>query len=300
MGTARDFIRLLRPSQWYKNFIVPAVGVFAIQVFDLMIYIYLILAFIIACGISSVNYIINDIMDVESDQVHPEKKSRPIASGNISKRTAALIALTILVIAISCSFILSFLFAVAMLAFFGVAQLYNFVLKKYIFVDVLTISINFIVRGAAGLAIIITYSGFDLFPTMWAIWAVFIFALLLAISKRKVDLQLVEEAEKVNHKKVYEKYSKQLLDHLVVMISTILLMGYYMFILFNDTSGGYLLITVPVATYLMFRYLFLLFSSDKHMGTPEKAIKDLGILISSILVLLLFLLVRYLEGFGII
>lgn len=294
-----DYFHLLRPSQWYKNLLVPVVGVFAIQVFEITIYLFLALGFLVACGISGTNYIINDIVDIESDRVHPEKKTRLIASGAISKRSAAIFGLLILAISLGGSFLIDFWFGLVMLIFFGIGQLYSFVLKKIAFVDILTISVNFIIRGLGGIVIIISIPGVVLeagkFPTLWAIWAVFIFALFLAISKRKVDLQLIEKGEATNHKEVYNKYEKQLLDHLVIMIALCLLLGYYLFVIFNDTSGGYLMITVPVATYLMFRYLYLLFSTDKNMGTPEKAIKDRGILAGSIIVLLLFLIIRYLD-----
>jgi len=299
MSILLNYFHLLRPSQWYKNLLVPVVGIFAIDVYDFMVYVLLALGFLAACGIAGTSYIINDIVDIESDRIHPEKKTRLIAAGKISKRSAAIFAVIILITSLGGSFILNIWFGFVMLTFFGIGQLYSFVLKKIAFVDILTISINFIIRGLGGLVLIISVPGVIFkageFPTLWAIWAVFIFALFLALSKRKVDLQLIEKGEAKNHKEVYDKYEKQFLDHLVIMIALCLLLGYYLFVIFNDTSGGFLMLTVPVATYLMFRYLYLLFSADKHMGTPDKAIKDKGILIGSLVVLLLFLLVRYLD-----
>ena len=299
MGKFVEYIRLLRPSQWYKNLLIPAVGIFSAQVFDLMIYLFLILGFLSACGIAGFNYIVNDILDSQSDRVHPQKKDRPIASGSISKKSALLFGSIILILSMAGSFIISFWFFMIMLLFFLIAQLYNFVLKKIAFVDVLTISMNFIVRGFAGLVIVIAYP-VELVSSHWAIWGLFISALFLAISKRKADLKLLDSPELSNHKQVYDNYSKELLDHLVLMVATIMLLGYHLWVVLTDTTGGYYLSTVPVATYLMFRYLYLLFSADKHMGTPEKAIKDRGILIGTIVLLIIFLVVRYLESFGII
>ena len=293
MSKLVDYIKLLRPAQWYKNLLIPAVGIFVINVFEFMIYLNLLLGFLIACGIAGANYIINDIVDAESDRIHPDKKTRLIASGEISKRRAALIASVLLIISLGSSFLITIWFGIVMLSFFLLAQLYSFVLKKIAFVDVIIISINFIIRGFGGFVIIIFYPTTIQIPTSWAIWAVFIFALFLAVSKRKVDLQLLEAGEAKNHKKVYGQYQKQLLDHLVIMVATILLLGYYLFVI--ETENLYYLLTIPVATYLMFRYLYLLFSADKNMGTPEKAIKDPGIFMSSIVVLILFLVIRYLD-----
>ena len=294
----KEFLRLLRISQWYKNLIIPAVGIFSIQIFDWTIYLFLVIGFLLACGLSSANYIINDILDIENDKGHPEKKNRPIASGTISIRTAAIIGTILFIISLGCSFLLSFWFGIVMLTFFLIAQSYTFFLKKIAFVDIIVISLNFIIRAAGGLTLVIAHLTFELGSILWPIWAVFIFALFLAVSKRKADFKLLEAEKALNHKKVYEKYQKQLLEHLVFMVATILLMGYYLYVLLNDQTGGYLLLTVPVATYLMFRYLYLLYSPDKNMGAPEKAIKDPGILIGSITVLLLFLIIRYLNSFG--
>jgi len=279
---------------------IPAVAIFSIQILDWTIYLFSIIGFLLACGLSSANYIINDILDLENDKGHPEKRNRPIASGTISIKSAALIGAFLFIISLSCSFLLSFWFGIVMLNFFLIALSYTLILKKIAFVDVIVISINFIIRAVGGLAIVITHPAFEIGPLLWPIWAVFIFALFLAISKRKADLQLLEAEKASNHKIVYDKYQKQLLDHLVLMVATILLMGYYLYVILNDQTGGYLLLTVPIATYLMFRYLYLLYSTDKNMGTPEKAIRDPGILISSIAVLVLFLVIRYLESFGFI
>ncbi len=295
-----DYIHLIRPSQWYKNLLIPAVGIFSIQFFDAMVYLYLLIGFILACGISGTNYIINDIYDMEKDKVHPEKMKRPLASGTISKRNAIIFGVILLIASLGCSFLLSIFFGIAMSLFFIIGLLYTFVLKNIAFVDVLTISINFIIRGLGGFVIIITFTIFTEVPTPWGYWAVFIFALFLALSKRKVDLQILDAAERSDHKKVYDTYQKQLLDHILVMMATILLMGYYFYVMEFDTTGGFLLLTFPPATYLMFRYLYLLFSADKHMGTPEKAIKDIGILISTITLILIFLAVNYLELIGIL
>lgn len=299
MTSLSKYLRLFRPSQWYKNLLIPAVGIFSINIFELKIYLYLFLGFLVACGISGVNYIINDIIDAESDKIHPEKKNRPIASGEISKRKGLTLGIITLGISLVTSFFISFIFGIVMISFFLIAQLYSFFLKKIAFVDIITISINFLVRGVGGLAIILNFSTIVLFPTMWSIWAVFIFALFLGLSKRKADFQKIEEGMEINHKKVYSRYQEQLLDHLVIMIATILLLGYYLYVI--DTGNIYLLLTVPVATYLMFRYLYLLFAADKNMGAPEKAIKDTGIFLASILVLILFLVIRYLDlYFGIL
>ncbi|HRE12062.1 MAG TPA: UbiA family prenyltransferase, partial [Ignavibacteria bacterium] len=80
--------KLIRPKQWIKNFFVFAPLLFSRHIFHLEYVIPSLAAFIIFSLASSAVYIINDIMDVESDRVHPKKKYRPIASGEVSVKQA--------------------------------------------------------------------------------------------------------------------------------------------------------------------------------------------------------------------
>ncbi|MHA1130783.1 MAG: UbiA family prenyltransferase, partial [Candidatus Helarchaeota archaeon] len=146
MGKLTNIFRLLRPSQWFKNLLIPAVGIFSFQFLTYEVYLYLILGFLCACGISSANYIINDVVDFEQDQLHPKKRKRPIASGLISRRQALLLVMILLPISLFCSFLLSFWFGIFMLLLFSLSQAYTFYLKQLIFVDVLTITVNFLIR----------------------------------------------------------------------------------------------------------------------------------------------------------
>jgi 4-hydroxybenzoate polyprenyltransferase len=300
MANLSDYIRLFRPSQWYKNLLIPAVGIFSFQILELTIYGYLLLGFILACGISGTNYIFNDLMDIADDRLHPQKRNRPIAAGSISKRNAMILGVGILLISIICSYLLSFWFGIIMSIFFLISQLYTFVLKKIIFVDVLSISVNFILRGIGGFMIINSCTILISPPTLWSFWAVFILALFLALSKRKADLQLLEQENSLNNRFKSSLYPKKLLDQLIILISGIFLMGYYFYVIDTDTTGGYLLMTIPVATYLMFRYLYLLDSDKKPLLTANKWLKDPGMILGCIVVFILFLTVKFLENYGIL
>ena len=182
--------------------------------------------------------------------------------------------------------------------FFLISQLYTFVLKKIIFVDVLTISVNIILRGIGGLFIINSFSILVMPPTPWSFWAVFILALFLALSKRRIDLQLLENENRMNDKPPL--YPKKMLDQLIILISGIFLMGYYLYVIITDMTGGYLLLTIPIATYLIFRYLYLLYSSEKSPLLAKNPFKDPGIIIGGIIVFILFLTIKYLESYGIL
>ena len=83
-----SFIKLIRIPQWIKNLFVFVPLVFSKHLFDKDYLISSLIAFLIFCLISSIVYVINDIADVESDRLHPKKKSRPIAAGKINTKQA--------------------------------------------------------------------------------------------------------------------------------------------------------------------------------------------------------------------
>jgi 4-hydroxybenzoate polyprenyltransferase len=292
MAKLLAYLRLCRPSQWYKNLLIPAVGLFSFQIIDLLIFSWLILGFILACGISATNYIFNDVIDAAEDRMHSKKKTRPIASETISKRNAVIFGIIILVISLSFSFLLTLWFGILMSIFFFTSQLYTFVLKRIILVDVLTISINFILRGIGGLLLINVYPADQL---VWSFWAVFILALFLALSKRKFDTLCLETQNSSNIRKT-PIYPPKILDQLIILISGIFIMGYYLYVI--STKSTYLLLTLPVATYLIFRYLYLLYIIEKAPLSAKMPLKDPGMILGCITVFILFLTIKYLESFG--
>lgn len=299
MKKLKDYFQSLRPSEWYKNLLIPAVGIFSFQFFNISVYLYLFLGFLCACGISSVNYIINDLKDYEQDKLHPKKKIRPIASGTIAKKIAIIIACILLPISLICSLLVSFWFFICMLILFLLSQLYTFYLKQIIIVDVLTISINFILRGIAGLFIIISLVSTWQLPEVWSFWALFILALFLALIKRKVDLLILKRENNVNDQQIQiSHYPEKLLDKFLFLISGIFLMGYYIYVLTNDAIGIYLLVTIPVATYMMFRTLFLIYNEENFLQKGKRILKDPGMVISGIIVFILFLSINYLHTYG--
>ncbi|MFX0073349.1 MAG: UbiA family prenyltransferase, partial [Candidatus Hermodarchaeota archaeon] len=140
----RNILNLLRVRQFYKNGLIFVGLFFSESLLDFSLYPKLILGFILLCCASSINYIINDIRDIEKDKRHPEKlKSRPLASGEISIAFAILI---MLVLAGIIGFTLLFYihnwnFAIMLLLIFVTGQVYNHIFKNYAFVDILTLSL---------------------------------------------------------------------------------------------------------------------------------------------------------------
>ncbi len=288
MGKIKDLISLLRVRQWYKSVILFIGPLFAQKMGDLSLYPALFAGLFLISFASSFNYIMNDIIDIEADKRHPEKAvKRPLAAGRISKAGGIFFMILVGAIALVGSFILSLVvvdwrvFLMVILIILN-GLLYNFVFKYHAFLDIITLSVLYIWRALAGCLII------HVSISPWLIVAIFLLALFLVISKRRADLELLGEENAANHKKIYDQYSLKMLDNLHVMILTSLFMVYILYAILGQFS--FLIISIPVALYLLMRYSFLMLTKPAVARNTERAFLDRGMLIGILIVLVILII----------
>jgi len=191
MSLAFEFIRLMRPQQWYKNLLVFAAAFFSMNIFNPSSLLLSIYGFVILCLISSANYAINDLFDWKRDRMNPEKKKRPLAAGTISRREGVSFAVLLYAIGFYLSYSLNlWLFALVIL-FAALTTSYTFYFKNIAFADVIVISTNFVLRAIAGVILI----GVDLSP--WFFLSIFSFSFFLVFGKRYGDLMLMGKGLKI-------------------------------------------------------------------------------------------------------
>jgi 4-hydroxybenzoate polyprenyltransferase len=290
----KSIFHLLRVRQYYKNVLV-LVGIFFSQrLFETSLYFNLIIGFIILCCTSSINYIINDIRDIKKDKLHPEKiRKKPLASGDIP----VFFALILLIVLSGIIGFLLYLFLIAKLGFilmiifiFITGQLYNHLLKKYAFIDIIILSTGYLWRALAGCAII------EEFVSAWLFLAIFEVALFLSIAKRRGDLMILGKDKAVEHKKVYDQYSLTILTNFHMIIAGTLFITYSLYLIqkFNlDIPGsailsGYLaILTIPISLYIIMRYMYLTSSKPEIARSTEKAFLDKGIIIAGFMLLVI-------------
>src|ERR1035437_2215375 len=147
---AYNILRLLRPRQWIKNLAIFASITFAGELFDVPTLLKVILAFFVFCGLASATYIINDIFDVEKDRLHPFKKFRPIAHGDVPIALATVIAVLLILISLSAALVTTPAFFILVLVYLGMQFLYSSFLKSVAVVDILIIAAGYILRVYAG------------------------------------------------------------------------------------------------------------------------------------------------------
>ena len=142
----------LRTKQWTKNLLIFAGLLFSKNMFNLELFKTACEAFVLFCLLSSSVYLINDVVDIRNDRIHPHKRLRPVASGRLSVPAALSIAALLALSSIICAFALDATFAAIEIAYFILMNLYSLYFKRVATVDVLIISAGFIIRAVAGAA----------------------------------------------------------------------------------------------------------------------------------------------------
>lgn len=184
MASARAILMTLRPHQWVKNLFVAAPLVFAKHLADGDYLWRTAVAVAAFCALSGAVYAFNDVLDVEADRVHPTKRNRPIAAGQLGERTAIVLAVVLALGALGACLALSWKAAAWAGAYLMMNLAYSLKLKHVAFIDVLLISSGFMARvGAGGAAIAVT-------PSRWLLICTGLLATYLALGKRANELSL--------------------------------------------------------------------------------------------------------------
>ena len=260
-------IQSMRPKQWIKNTFVFAAIVFDRQLSDLTALIITFTGFIIFCLLSSSVYLINDVLDVEADRQHPQKKFRPIASGRLPIQIAITSAVLIVLVTIPLAFILSPLFGSIVLSYLLINLAYSNWLKHVPLIDVLIIALGFVLRVAGGVSLI-TVERFS----PWLYVCTTLLALYFGFGKRRGELTLLTEGNNTT-RSVLDGYSIAFLDQLLVIVSSTTIIAYslYTFSAPNLPPNNVMMLTIPFVLYAIFRYLYLI-QIKKESGAPDELI----------------------------
>ncbi len=288
-------IRTMRPKQWTKNSIVFAGLVFDAKLFMLDPFLRVMATFLLLCLASSSIYLINDLVDVESDRQHPRKQFRPIASGQLPVRWAVVAAVILPVVTVALALQLSVWLAVILVLYLALHIAYAFWLKHIVIVDVLAITAGYVLRVAAGVAVI-RVENFS--PWLYA--SIALLALFLAVGKRRQELLLL--AEKAGTIRVtFEHYNLNLLDDMLRMVLNGILITYILYTIETQSpslAGNNLaLLTVPFVLYGIFRYLYLMHVQGEGSAPDEVLLRDRPLLASILLWGLTFVAIIYLPRY---
>ncbi len=271
MEKLRDYLELIRWKQiLFKNSIIIVPFIFSIGKFAPGSFfrnlIFIILGFLALGLVSAFNYINNDINDCEKDKNHPEKKNRAIASGRISKGNAFAVSIVLLLASLSLSAILSYfsswVFMMLVILIFINSWLYNSYFRNIVFLDIIMISINFVMRAMSGIFLI---KGGEI--SYWMMLCTFFLSIFLVSSKRVAETKLKGIKD---YRKSYEKVNENFMMVIIgISISSVLIFFSTYSILFNKPL---LLLSLPVFIYALLLYFNSIYEEPEKIRNPEEFI----------------------------
>jgi 4-hydroxybenzoate polyprenyltransferase len=283
-------MRLLRPLQWTKNALVLAALVFSRQLLVPELAARCAAGFVLFCLLSSAAYIANDLHDVEADLAHPLKRRRPLAAGEVSRSRATLLAVTLGAAALAGAFALDRGFAIWAVAFLLLQMSYTFMLRRVVLLDVLGISLGFVMRAGAGAALA------RVTPSPWLMICTFLLALFLALAKRRHELVLLEGDARV-HRLSLGEYSAPFLDQALAAVAAATIVSYAIYTLTAEIRAALgtdaLWLTLPLVVFGVLRYLYLVHRRDLGGDPAHHLLSDPGLLASVSLWILLAVVLIY-------
>lgn len=279
----------IRYYQWIKNLIIFAALLFSDNIFNYSKFIKTIFGFVVFCFISSAIYILNDIVDIEKDKVHPVKRFRPLASGELSISTAVVIFIILILLSILLLQFTNNYFKIIVLSYFVLMLAYSFLLKNIVIADVITIAFGFLLRAIAGAELI------QVEISHWLIICTFLLALLLGLGKRRSEIiNLGDNAGEF--KKILSKYNVNLIEQFISIVSSTVLIAYILYAFDARTItklSDNMKFTIPFVVYGILRYLYLM-HNNKSTETPESIIlKDKPTLLNLLLWVCSVMIVLY-------
>jgi 4-hydroxybenzoate polyprenyltransferase len=272
--------RTLRPAQWPKNVFVLAPLFLAQKLGEPAAVRASVVAFVAFCLASSAVYIINDIRDRDEDSRHPLKKHRPIASGDLSPVLAAALAVVLLVATAALARPLGSTFALLVGVYVALNLLYSSGLKRVVILDVMILSVGFVLRVAGGAAAI------RVEVSSWLFLCTIFLALFLAFSKRRHELVLLREAAS-DQRHVLIQYSQTFLDQMINVVTASCVISYALYATDPATVAkvgtNNLVLTVPLVLFGIFRYLYLVYQKTDDRSPTEVLLRDAPFLVNVVL-----------------
>lgn len=283
-------IETMRPKQWTKNIIIFAALVFDNKLLQRTPFLHTLAGFCLFCLISGAVYTLNDIVDVDKDRLHPQKRHRPLPSGRLSKRVALLAVITIAFFSLGVAAWLNRVFCFILLGYLLLQLSYAFCLKNIVLLDVMAIAAGFVLRVSAGTPLV----NAERFSP-WLYICTTLVALFLGLSKRRGEIILLDKQAE-NHRETLKHYNIYLLDQLINMVtaSTIVAYALYTFSAPNLPANYAMMLTIPFVIYGLFRYMYLIHAEACILPPDEVLLTDKPFLINIILWGLSATLIMYL------
>ena len=276
-----DALRLMRPLQWAKNGLVFLPFLFAVDIAwsvesagdvpELLLR--LALVFLGFCGMASGVYVLNDLMDRKADRRHPTKRNRPIASGRVSVPIAVALMVALAGAGLAVIWYVAQLLGLVGLIYIAINVGYSLGGKNLPLLDVFAVASGYVIRAAAGALTI------EVEPSPWLYATTGAGALFIVLGRRYAEARLAgedagEQRSALNH------YAGPFISQLLNISATAALLSYTLYTIEADNlpDNNAMLFTLPLVALGLFRYLYLLNTSDRAEAPEQLMVRDLPLL----------------------
>jgi 4-hydroxybenzoate polyprenyltransferase len=279
----------MRIKQWVKNIFIFAPMIFSLNFFQSDYIINSVIAFLLFSLVTGTIYVFNDCFDKKKDKLHPEKKKRPIAAGELAIPPAFTAATLLLLVVLFIIFQIDTGFFIISVVYIILNLLYSSYLKKVVILDVMVIAVGFVLRVEIGGVIN------DIALSRWILVITFLIAIFLALIKRRQEiLKIGIDNEKIETRKTLQKYNLNLLDQLISISTSTTLISYIIYVLNQDIQEKFqtnqLYLTVPFVAFGIFRYLYLTYTEGKGENPAEIIFTDIPFTVNGLLWVTVFVL----------
>ena len=283
-------VRTMRIRQWSKNVVIYAGLVFDGKLFAFDHFFSTTLVVLCFCLVSSSVYIINDLFDIEKDRLHPRKRLRALPSGELTPAFAIGGAIVLALLGIGFATWLNPWVGLVTLVYLLQNVAYSLYLKNVVIVDVMVLSLGFLLRVLAGV-LIADVNNFS----PWLYVCMTLLALFLGFGKRRHEITLLQDGAAA-HRSSLQEYNLPLLDQIMSLVTTSTFVAYTFYSFEAQTalvSDGRMLLTTPFVFFAIARYLYLI-HVKKRGGAPDELIfEDRPLLIDGLLWMVMVVLLIY-------
>jgi 4-hydroxybenzoate polyprenyltransferase len=274
-------LKLFRFSQWLKNSFLFAPLIFSRHLFEPAYFWRETLAFISFCLVSSMVYIVNDIVDIEADKLHPIKRNRPLAAGAI--RPFEAIIVIVILMAVTSFFVphlnIRFWYAIVLYGLLNLA--YSFWLKQIVLVDVFIIAAGFMLRVLAGVFAI------EVVISSWLVLCTLFVSVFLAVSKRRGEIILSTATDSYNARPVLKQYDINFIDQMMTVAAAGMVISYALYTVAERTISMYgtenLIFTSMFVLFGVFRYILLMRNKKTDDNPMHLLLNDFPLMVNVLL-----------------
>jgi 4-hydroxybenzoate polyprenyltransferase len=274
-------LRLLRPKQWLKNGFVFAPLIFARELFHPGPVLEAVRAFAVFCFAASAIYVLNDVADVEQDRHHPEKRRRPVASGEISVPQAFGVMALLLAGTALLGWGMNPRFVMVVAAYLTMNVIYSFKLKEILLLDVFMIAAGFMLRVLGGAYAI------GARVSSWLVLCSLFISLFLGFAKRRGELVQAQTSNTLAERKVLFLYRVDFIDQMLTIVAAGTVISYALYTVASGTIASFgtdrLIYTTVFVLYGVFRYLYLIHTTTLVENPTNAITSDPPIIITAFL-----------------